>query len=53
MSDGASRHQKGGSARRFVVLLLLITTIDFIYRAQRLRQLHGVALLVARAMESM
>ena len=51
MSQGASRPQEAGSGQRFVALLLLVIAIEFIYRAQRLHQLHGLALLLARAME--
>jgi len=51
MSEADFRRQEPGRAPSFVALVLLVITIEFIYRAKRLGQLHGLTLLLAYALE--
>ena len=51
MSEAGSRRQEPGRGPSFVALVLLVITIEFIYRAKRLGQLHGLTLLLAYELE--
>jgi hypothetical protein len=51
MSEATSHRTDGGRAGSVLALPLLVIAIEFVYRAQRLGQLHGLALLTARVME--
>ena len=50
MSEVAPRRSEEGNGQRLLALVLLLVAIEFVYRAQRLGHLNGLALVVAHAM---
>jgi hypothetical protein len=43
--------ESGGGLRRATAVLLLVVAVELVHRAQQVGSLHGLALVVARAME--